>query len=407
MDSFHFSTRTAWEFHENPLTRIVHRLRDEGRAIHDWTIANPTVCGFPYDRHRMSAALGSDASFVYAPDPMGAGSARAAVSRFLALANINAPPERILLTASSSEAYTYLFRLICGPGDSIAIPKPGYPLFDDLSRLSDVTVNSYRYHYAGGWHLDETSLRDAITPSTRAIVVIHPNNPTGNYLSREEQDIVAQCASEHNLAVIADEVFLTFPFARSTHPVSCAHMQAPLVFVLNGLSKAAGLPQMKLGWISVHGEEQPVLQALQRLEMIADTYLSVNTPVQSALPLILETSGGTGEAIRSRVAANYALLNSLVNGSLVSELQAEAGWNAILRLPGIMSDESWATELLTRAGLLVHPGHFFDLELQTSIVVSLLPEESLVRTYAEMLLRIVEGGRAQGPDSFRRQGTLP
>jgi aspartate/methionine/tyrosine aminotransferase len=387
----HFSSRTAWEFRRNTLTQMAAQRRNEGKPLCDWTVANPTLCGFAYDRGRIATALGGPAAFVYAPEPVGMFTAREAVARFLGEHGMPVSPERLLLTASSSEAYAYLFRLLCGPGDAILIPKPGYPLFDDLARLHDVEIVPYRSHYAGGWHLDEESVRRAITPATRAIVVVHPNNPTGTFLAPREQEALAAIAREHRLALIADEVFLTFPFAGPPHGASFAGVAAPLVFTLNGLSKAVGLPQMKLGWIAVHGEASPVREALQRLEMIADTFLSVNTPVQVGLPEILAAGIATGEAIRSRVAANYAGLSLALRGSPVSVLHAEAGWSAILRLPGTMSDEAWAVELLGREGLLVHPGHFFDLAFDAAVVVSLLPEERVVSAYAENLLAVVHG----------------
>ncbi len=395
----HFSSRTSWEFRRNTLTQLVAHRRNEGEPLYDWTLANPTLCGFAYDRGRIGPALGAPAAFVYAPEPAGMFSARKAVAGFLVRHGMPVSPERLLLTASSSEAYGYLFRLLCGPGDAILIPKPGYPLFDDLARLHDVEIVPYRSHYAGGWHLDEESVRDAITPATRAIVVVHPNNPTGAFLAPREQDALAAIARERRLALIADEVFLTFPFAGSPHGVSFGGVAAPLVFTLNGLSKAAGLPQMKLGWIAVHGEASPVGEAMQRLEMIADTFLSVNTPVQIALPEILAAGSATGEAIRERVSANYAGLSSVLEGSPVSVLHAEAGWSAILRLPGFMSDEAWAVELLAREGLLVHPGHFFDLPFDAAIVVSLLPEGPVFRAYAEKLIAVVHGVGHRDPQS--------
>lgn len=391
MNEQHFSQRTAWEFHRNPLTQLADRLRRQGNEIHDWTVSNPTRCGLAYDTERIGAGLTDPASFTYSPVSSGLFPARSAVARFLASRNVSVGVDRIVLTASSSEGYSFLFRLLCDPGESVAIPRPGYPLFEDLARLNDVTLLPYRFHYAGTWHLDEESLRRAILPSTRAIVVIHPNNPTGNFLSRGEQEAIAGIAREYGLAIIADEVFLTFPFHPHTMPSSCAHLRAPLVFTLNGLSKLAGLPQMKLGWITVHGDEQPAGQAMQRLEMIADTYLSVNTPVQVALPEIL-AADSLGESIRSRVAANYAQLGDALRGSAVSVLHAEGGWSAILQLPCTRTDEAWAELLLKSMGLLVYPGHLFDLALDAGVVVSLLPEFARVSAYSRMLRSVVEAG---------------
>jgi alanine-synthesizing transaminase len=385
-----FSHRTVWEFQENPLTHLLRQLRREGKEIVDWTVSNPTLCGFAYARERISAGLTQDSSFVYAPDSAGHPSARDSIAGFLASRGVEVSADRILLTASSSEGYSHLFRLLCNPGESIAIPKPGYPLFDDLARINDVALQTYRFHYAGAWHLDEERMRRAIQASTRAIVVVHPNNPTGSFLSTGEQEMVAQIAREYGLAVISDEVFLTFPFDPRSTIRSCAHINAPLVFTVNGLSKLAGLPQMKLGWLTVHGDEPLVRQAMQRLEYIADTYLSVNTPIQMALPGILATADGVGEQIRSRVAENYLLLCAALGGSAISVLHAEAGWNAVLRLPHTRGDEEWAVHLLQHSGVLVYPGHFFDLDIGACVVVSLLPEEPVFRSCCARLRQGVE-----------------
>jgi alanine-synthesizing transaminase len=385
MRQLQFSHRTEWEVQENPLTLLLRELRAEGSEILDWTVSNPTLCNFPYDRDAISRGLTRPVAFTYVPDPAGALSARVAVAEFLKTQQVDMAPGRLLLTASSSEAYSYLFRLLCNAGERIAVPKPGYPLCEDLARLNDISLDAYRMHYAGSWHIDEQSLRQALTPLTRAIVVIHPNNPTGSFLSAGEQEMVAEIAREHGVAVIADEVFLTYAFGPQPAAQTCAHMRAPLLFTLNGLSKMAGLPQLKLGWIGVHGDDPLAAQAMQRLEMIADTYLSVNTPVQMALPEILDTAAVLGEHIRARVAGNYAALQRSMKGSEVSVLHADAGWNAILQLPRIRNDEEWTLHLLGQKGLLVFPGHFFDMEAEGCIIISLLPEETAFLRYCTIL----------------------
>lgn len=369
---------------------LVRQLRMAGNEIRDWTVSNPTLCGFAYDRKRIAAGLTQPSSFVYAPEPAGHLSARDTIAGFLASRGVVVGPDRILLTASSSESYSFLFRLLCNPDECIAIPKPGYPLFEDLARINDVVLQTYRFHYAGAWHLDAESIRRAVTASTRAIVVVHPNTPIGNYLSAGEKEMIAHIAREFGLAIIADEVFLTFPFDSHSTMSSCAHLNAPLVFTLNGLSKMAGLPQMKLGWITVHGDAPLVRQAMERLEFIADTYLSVNTPIQMALPDILPTTEGVGERIRSRVAENYRILGAALVGSTLSVLHAEGGWSAVLQLPRTRNDEEWAVYLLKQSGLLVYPGHFFDLDMGACVVVSLLPEEHLFRMYCFRLRTAIE-----------------
>jgi alanine-synthesizing transaminase len=390
MSELPLSRRTAWEFRENAVMHQVQTMRAEGRAIRDWTISNPTLCNFPYDVEAIARGLTDPSIFTYTPDAAGSNATREVLARFLSARQISTSPDRLLLTAGSSEAYSYLFRLLCNSGDNVVVPKPGYPLCDELARLNDVELRTYRYYYSGSWHLDEQSLRDAITPFTRAIIVIHPNNPTGNVLSPGEQMLIGHIAREHGLAIISDEVFLTFPFTGNGDPASCAQIDGPLVFVLNGLSKMAGLPQMKLGWISVHGTASFMPQVLQRLEMIADTYLSVNTPVQVALPAILRTVDALGENIRMRVAGNYLQLHRIMSESAITVLQAEAGWNAILQLPRVMTDEEWTLRFLKESGVLVYPGHFFDIDMEGCIAVSLLLEAEVFAEYGAIVRAVVE-----------------
>jgi alanine-synthesizing transaminase len=384
------SHRTAWEFRENAVMHLVRSMRADGKEIHDWTVSNPTLCGFPYDTESIARGLTDPSIFTYAPDPAGRAAARELLAGFLVAQLPGVRPERLLLTAGSSEAYSFLFRLLCNSGENVLVPKPGYPLCDELARLNDVELRTYRYYYSGSWHLDEQSVREAITTDTRAIIVIHPNNPTGNFLTPDEQNFIGQIACEHGLAIIADEVFYTFPFASDEMPVSCSQIDAPLVFALNGLSKLAGLPQMKLGWMSVHGAGRLVQDVMQRLEMIADTYLSVNTPVQVALSEVLHSIDVTGNAIRARVAKNYALLRRFAEGSVMSVLEAGAGWNALVQLPRVMTDEEWTMRLLEESGVLVYPGHFFDMVMEGCIAVSLLPEESRFAEYCAKLRAVVD-----------------
>lgn len=381
-----FSSRTEWDTRANPLAAALERRRESGRPILDWTVSNPTLCSFDYPADAILSALASTAALRYEPDSLGMLRARAAVSLFYEEIGERVPPGRIVLTASSSEAYSYLFTLLCNPGDSVLVPKPGYPLLEDLARVNNVRVMPYRLLYDGAWHIDADSLRTALHRDTRAIVLINPNNPTGNFVAAGERDMVSAFAREHDLAVIADEVFLTFPFDPGHRPRSLLTLGAPLVFVISGLSKLAGLPQMKLGWVSLAGDDEHVAGALRRLEIIADTYLSVNTPVQVALPSILDSALKTGEEIRKRVAANYAALVDMTRGSPVSVLHSDGGWNAVLRLPATRTDDEWSLRMLERHGLLVYPGHFFEMDLKGCIVVSTLLRESTVREYATLLL---------------------
>ncbi len=383
-----FSIRTGWDFAPNALALAVSRRRARGEPVLDWTVSNPTLCGFPYAADGILAALASPASLRYDPDPQGLRGSREVISSWYARRGVALASGSMFLTAGSSEAYSWLFRLLCDAGDDVLIPKPGYPLFDDLARLSDVRLVPYRLRYDGLWHVDLDSIQRGLSRRSRAIVVIHPNNPTGNYLSRAEREWLCRCAAAHDLALIADEVFWTFPFDGEGLPPSMHGCDAPLTFVINGLSKLAGLPQMKLGWVAVSGETRRIEEASRRLAMVGDTYLSVNTPVQAALGEILEQSSNLAEAIRTRAAANYRRIGDRLRGTGLTLLGAEGGWNAILRLPGTRTDEEWALQLVERHGLLAYPGHFFDLEGGVFLVVSLIVEEARTSEYLDTILTI-------------------
>ncbi len=383
-----FSIRTGWDFVPNALAVAVSGRRRRGEPVLDWTLSNPTLCGFPYATDGIRAALASPKSLRYDPDPQGLRESREVISEWYARRGVALDPGSIILTTGSSEAYSWLFRLLCEAGDDVLIPKPGYPLFDDLARLSDVRLVPYRLRYDGLWRVDLETIQGGVSRRSRAIVVIHPNNPTGNYLSFAEREWFCRFAAAHDLALIADEVFWTFPFEGEGPPPSMHGCDAPLTFVINGLSKLAGLPQMKLGWVAVSGESRRVEEASSRLAMIGDTYLSVNTPVQAGLGEILMHSSNLAEAIRTRAAANHRQIGDRLRGTGLTLLGAEGGWNAILRMPGTRTDEEWALQLLERFGLLTYPGHFFDLEGGVFLVVSLIIEEARTSEYLDTILTI-------------------
>jgi hypothetical protein len=384
-----FSNRTDWEFGPNVLTRAAAGRRRKGEPILDWTLSNPTHCGFPYAGDEILAALASPAGLHYEPDAQGLRDSREAISAWYGRQGVLLDPGSLFLTAGSSEAYSWLFRLLCNAGDEVLIPKPGYPLFDDLARLNDIRPVPYRCRYDGLWHLDLETVRRGVSARTRAIVIIHPNNPTGNYLSAVERDEICNLAAEHDLALIADEVFWTFSFEEKIPASSLHGAEAPLTFVINGLSKLAGLPQMKLGWVALSGEHGRAEEATQRLAMIGDTYLSVNTPVQVGLGRILEGSSALAEAIRRRAAANYRMMGGLLRDTPITLLTSQGGWNAILRMPGHRTDEEWALLLLREFGLLTYPGHFFDLEGGVFLVVSLIVEEEKATEYLDRMLTVL------------------
>ena len=367
-----FSERTNWNTEESELARA-HRLRAEaGEPIADLTASNPTRCGFAYDP-QLLAALTDPEALDYDPQPRGLLRARQAVCDYYASHRVSLKPEQITLTTSTSEAYSFLFRLLCDAGSEILVPQPGYPLFDFLAVLDDVRIKPVPFVYDHGWQIDPESFRRAITPLTRAIVLVHPNNPTGHFTKPWEAKELAQICREFDLALIVDEVFLDyeFPGSFSGKPVSfAAGIEGVPVFVVSGLSKIAGLPQMKAAWIVAAGPEAEA--ALERLEVIADTFLSMNAPVQCALTAWLEGREAIQQQIRGRTAANLAELDrQLSRLPEVSRLEVEGGWYAILRIPALQPDERTVLALLER-GVWVHPGYFFGMPPSGWLVVSLL-----------------------------------
>jgi len=367
-----FSERTNWNTEESELARA-HRLRAEaGEPIADLTASNPTRCGFAYDP-QLLAALTDPEALDYDPQPRGLLRARQAVCDYYASHRVSLKPEQITLTTSTSEAYSFLFRLLCDAGSEILVPQPGYPLFDFLAVLDDVRIKPVPFVYDHGWQIDPESFRRAITPLTRAIVLVHPNNPTGHFTKPWEAKELAQICREFDLALIVDEVFLDYEFSGSMgdKPASfAAGIEGVPVFVVSGLSKIAGLPQMKAAWIVAAGPE--ALAAQERLEVIADTFLSMNAPVQCALTAWLEGREAIQQQIRGRTAANLAELDrQLSRLPEVSRLEVEGGWYAILRIPALQPDERTVLALLER-GVWVHPGYFFGMPPSGWLVVSLL-----------------------------------
>jgi len=372
-----FSERTNWNTETTDLARE-HRDRiAAGLPIADLTQSNPTRCGFAYPPSLLSA-LTDPRALVYDPEPCGLLPARQAVAAYYADHGVALDPQQIVLTTSTSEAYSFLFRLLSDPGDEILILQPGYPLFDFLAALDDVRLIAVPLVYENGWQIDPESIRRAITPRTRAIVVVHPNNPTGHFTKPFEAEQLARLCREFRLSLIVDEVFLDYSFtaqpATSAQPSTFARgLEGVPVYVVSGLSKIAALPQMKAAWILVVGPESD--QSLARLEVIADTFLSMNAPVQWALPAWLAGRSAIQQQILSRVAANLAVLDYAIGAaSTVQRLALEGGWYAILRIPALQPDDHTVLALLNR-GVWVHPGYFFGLPESGWLVLSLLPPE--------------------------------
>ena len=379
-----FSSRLQWNSQPNPLSILLAEKRRSGAAILDLTESNPTHASLDYPGGELLAALADPRALSYDPDPRGLLSAREAVSEYYAQRGLDVPASRILLTASTSEAYSYLFKLLADPGDEILVPRPSYPLFDYLAAMESISVRQYPLRYDGVWHIDFDALASAITPRTRAIVVVNPNNPTGSYLKRTEWERL----QAFGLPILSDEVFSDFAFAPD--PARVATLAGPgdaLTFSMSGLSKIAGLPQMKLGWIVAGGPDHAA--ALEGLEWIADTFLSVATPVQWALPRILAVSAALQEQIRRQTHANleHLMQRSSAAGSFCRCLQAEGGWYAILEVPRIRTEEEWALHLLADSDVLVQPGFFYDFETEAFLVLSLLTPPAI---FAEGLRRILD-----------------
>jgi aspartate/methionine/tyrosine aminotransferase len=399
--TMNFARRTNWELRPNRFAEALSAHRAAGKELLDLTASNPPEAGLKYDADAILAAFRNSKSMEYHPEPKGLLCAREAVVEYYAdvakragagcardsrrvAGGTKADAERIVLTTSTSEAYTYAFRLLCDPGDEVLIPTPSYPLFEYLAGLQDVRLVPYPLFYDHGWHVDFYSLRQAIGPRTRAIILVNPNNPTGSYVSESETEELNAICHGHNLALIVDEVFLDYSLG-DARP-SFAFNDAALTFTLSGVSKISGLPQMKLAWMVISGPDELAGAALARVEVIADTYLSMNAPVQLAASALLDQRHSIREQLMSRVRANLSELDSQLAGGAVSRLQVEGGWYAVLRVPRVQSDEDMAIALLENTNVLVQPGYFYDFPNDGYIVVSLITPE---QTFREGMTRFV------------------
>ena len=370
-----FSSRLVWGTGQNKLMAALDACRTAGKQILDLTQSNPTQAGILYPPNLLHAFTDARALH-YDPDPRGLLFARQCVATY-----VQCNVDRIMLTASTSEAYAWLFKLLCDPGDEVLVPRPSYPLLDYLAALESVVVKQYPLRYHEGWWLDFEDLERAITPRTRALVLVNPNNPTGSYLKSNELHQLNALCGKHDLAIISDEVFSGYNLCEdSTRIATLVGNSSTLTFCLNGLSKLIGLPQMKLGWMIASGPNHE--EALSKLELIADTYLSVGTPVQYALPSLLALQEDIQDQIRQRCAANLACLKSYAK-----PLRVEGGWYATIEVPQKRSGEEWALHLLTEHGVLTQPGYFYDFDQDRYLVLSLLTEPG---TFAEGTRRILK-----------------
>jgi hypothetical protein len=383
-----FASRTNWQLTPNRLSREIEELRRKGLPLLDLTESNPTHCGFAFDKQAILEALANPQALAYAPDPRGMLRARQAVASYYAERGITLDPGRIFLTTSTSEAYSYIFRLLADPGDTILVPQPSYPLFDFLAGLNDVRVVPYPLIYDQGWQIDLPTLEKRLEARARAILVVHPNNPTGSFVRQSELAALLAFCQGHGVALVADEVFADYCLAADPQRVvSHAAITEALTFTLSGLSKICALPQMKLAWLVVNGPPQLLRSALARMEIIADTYLSLSAPLALALPGLLETRRTLQPQMLERMKSNLHFLDArLASGQPVSRLAVEGGWYTILRLPSTRTDEEWAMELARQDGVLVHPGHFFDFSSEAHLVISLLTERQV---FEEGIARIL------------------
>ena len=369
-----FSRRVPDDRSPNRLSRMLAEARASGELL-DLTVSNPTRVGLAYPPDLL-APLANPAALDYSPAPFGLPSARAAVATTYTNRGLSIPPEQIVLTASTSEAYSLLFKLLCEPGrSSVVTPTPSYPLFDHLARLDGVAQHRYTTEYHGAWTIDRDDLDRVWAPDTRAALSVSPNNPTGAVLSDgDAAELVERCRSR-DAALIVDEVFCDYPLTRPLAEPSALQSPGCLVFRLGGLSKTVGLPQVKLGWMAVQGPGPAVAEALDRLELICDTYLSVSTPVQVAAPTLLEQGAAVRAQILERIRGNYATLRDrLTRDSGMTLLPADGGWSAVVRIPATRSEESLVLDLIARDRVVVHPGYFFDFPHEAFLVISLLPE---------------------------------
>jgi aspartate/methionine/tyrosine aminotransferase len=388
-----FSRRTGWNLSLNRYTQALARRRQSGRELLDLTASNPTSVGLTYSKRELSQALLGDEIFSYEPVAKGMLSAREAVAAYYAEKGTALDPEALLLTTSTSEAYSFVFRLLCDPGDAVLVPTPSYPLFDFLADLNDVKLESYELVYDHGWLIDFTSLAAALQRAQsggqrcRAVLVVHPNNPTGSFVKQQDQTELSRICQAHEMAIIADEVFLDYNLGAFS-PLTFAANRSCLTFALSGLSKISALPQMKVAWIAVSGPRQVKADALARLEVIADTFLSMNAPVQLAVPEMLQERRHLQPQLLRRIRENLSALDDhLASNKLCVRLNVEGGWYAVLRAPALGSDEDLAISLLESTGVLLQPGHFYNFPSEGYLVASLITPPDV---FADGITRTLE-----------------
>jgi alanine-synthesizing transaminase len=389
-----YSTRSAIDDAPSQLSITLEALRSSQTDLIDLTVSNPTRVGLSYAGYGLEGLAASSAGASYSPDPLGLLSARQAIARHWPGRGTRPDPEQVLLLPSSSEAYLYLFTLLCDAGDDVLAPEPSYPLLSHLARYAGVSLVPYRLSYDGAWHIDMDSVRRARSRRTRAILLVSPNNPTGSYTSQVELDALARLG----IPLVSDEVFARYDLSpERPKPQSAYGATSALTFCIDGLSKSAGLPQVKLSWLAVGGPAEEAREAMRRLSWLGDTFLSVATPIQEALPRLLDRSVGFRGELGSRLAKNLQRLRSELAGSAATVLTCQGGWYAVVRLPDVASEEDWVVALATRSRVMAHPGHFYDFHDRAPyLVLSLLPLPEMFARAAAAIRREVDA-RCLGP----------
>lgn len=386
-----FAKRTSWDIKVNKITQLLNELKSNQVQVIDLTVSNPTLVELNYPVDDILDALVSAGNIKYEPDPKGLIQARISICKYYEGIGINLNPDQIIITSGSSEAYNFIFRLVTEPGDEILVPTPSYPLLQHLADINDIRINYYRLNYDGEWHIDLDTLRKSISERTRIIVCINPNNPTGSYLKSSEYEQIIEMAAEKKIIILSDEVFWGYKIDEDLIEIKtfsgCKEIPN---FVINGISKLLGLPQMKLGWIIANGPDNFKEEALSKLEIISDTFLSVCIPVQNAMSAWFLKMRGIQQEIRSRLITNHNYLRKrLMEGLPIQMYRVEGGWNVILRLPNILRDDEWVEIFLRNAGVFVHPGYFFDMEFESCIILSLLVKPALFQMGVEKIFQQV------------------
>lgn len=386
-----FSQRTQWKLTPNELSFRLEALEKQGQPVLNLIESNPTRCGLRYPKRKILRVLSNARNISYEPSGAGLTAAREAIVRYYQSRGFTVDPNRIFLTASTSESYSVLFRLLLNSGEHILVPRPSYPLFEFLAQLNDVTIGFYRLGYDKGWHIDLENFKKSVEAQTRAAVIVNPNNPTGSFLKQKERLEINHLCRQQDMAIICDEVFSDFYFAGDENRIgSMVENNAVLTFTLGGISKSLGLPQMKLGWMVVSGPDDLVTTTIERLEIILDTYLSVNTPAQNALSSWLQLRPVIQRRISRHLRKNRDLITRrLTPGNVCQCLNIEGGWYAVLRLPKNHSEEQWILEFLEADRVLVHPGYFFDFEQEAYIVLSLLVHPRIFKEGFKRILKRV------------------